>query len=1067
MDPAAIVAGAWHRVCAERRTLRARAARTAHDDLDLLGAPQAADRSGVEAVVVELTDAVRSGRLGVDAARALACQAAGWSSVELAGRTGIPAATLRAVAAGPGAGWPPWQRGSEVLSIGVIGATGVGYYLDTVGRGVDDYYLRAEPGRWYGAAADGLGLGGTVTDADLHAVLAGRHPGTGALLGAPMGKVAAFDLTFSAPKSVSLLAELADPTTRAAVADAHRRAVAQAIGLLEAEAARGRRGHNGAVTLPVEGITAAGFDHRTSRAGDPQLHTHLLVANRARGVDGRWGALYGRAVFGWARTVGFAYQAALRHELTTTLGVAWRPVTAGTAELAAVPDTITAAFSTRRAQITAQLEAAGATSARAAQTATLATRPAKPDPVDPDTQRDRWREQARAAGLDLDVLDGLAGLGRQPTLVDAAALTRTLAGPAGLTARRSSFDRRAVIEAVCAAAPDGLQPRAVPGLTAAVLADERFVPTGSPGVLAGPTWTTVELLTTEARVLERVDRHRHAGLAVCPADTVTATLADRPTLAGEQADMVRRLTGDGHGVSVVVGPAGTGKTYALDAARHAWTAAGVDLVGTALAARTARALEAGTGIPSATLDQLLADAKRPGPQLHPALPPGGVLVVDEAGMVGTRKLDRLLAAAERTRTKVVLVGDPRQLPEIEAGGVLGALARTRPVIELAANRRQAETWERDALAELRAGRPDRAVVALSDHGRITLAPTSDDARHRLVADWTDSASPDATRRGDGGTVMVALTRADVEDLNARARTRLEDLGRLDPDRDTVEIRPGVVFGVGERVLALRNDRRVGLVNGTTGTVVSVGADGGLTLRPDRGPAQDIAVPAGYLADGHLTHGWAVTVHKAQGLTTGRAFLLGTDRLYREAGYVALSRAVERTDWYHVAPDDPGRSTTDELTRLLVRSRAQQLATPDPTTGPLDTVHPAAHTSQPASDRVRRHAREATVLADPGTHLIDALGPPPLAGTGRPRWAATAVLVDDYHARWPTTPHRLADTVEPRQPSVALDGPVDPLGPRPDSRHPEQLRDWTRARLAIADLRRHLGLDHDHSLGLDR
>ena len=949
-----------------------------------------------------------------------------------------------------------------MLSIGVIGAAGVGYYLDTVGRGVDDYYLRAEPGRWYGAAADGLGLAGTVTDADLHAVLAGRHPGTGALLGAPMGKVAAFDLTFSAPKSVSLLAELADPATRAAVADAHRRAVAQAVGLLEAEAARGRRGHNGMVTMPVEGVAAAGFEHRTSRAGDPQLHTHLLVANRAQGVDGRWGALYGRAIFGWARTVGFAYQAALRHELTTTLGVTWRPVTAGTAELAAVPDTLTAAFSTRRAQITAQLEAAGATSARAAQTATLATRPAKPAPVDPDTQRDRWRTQARTAGLDLDALHGLAGPGRHPAPLDPVGLTQTLAGPAGLTARRSSFDRRAVIEAVCAAAPDGLRPDTLPELAATVLADARFVPTGSPGVLAGPTWTTVELLATEARLLDRVDRHRHAGLAVCPADTVTAVLAERPTLAGEQADMVRRLTGDGHGVSVVIGPAGTGKTYALDAAHHAWTEAGVDVVGTALAARTARALEAGTGIPSATLDQLLADAERPGPQLHPALPIRGVVVVDEAGMVGTRKLDRLLAVAERTRTKVVLVGDPRQLPEIEAGGVLAVLARTRPVIELAANRRQAEGWERDALAELRAGRPDRAVVALSDHGRITLAPTSDDARHRLVTDWADTTLAPG-RPGDEGTVMIALTRADVDDLNARARTRLEDLGRLDPDRDRIKVRPGLDFGVGERVLALRNDRRIGLVNGTAGTVVAVRTDGGLTLRPDRGPAHDIAVPAGYLADGHLTHGWAVTVHKAQGLTTGRAFLLGTDRLYREAGYVALSRAVERTDWYHVAPDDPERSTTDELTRLLVRARAQQLATPDPATVPPGVDPHNPQTDDPA----RRRTREATVLADPGTHVTDTLGPPPLAGTARARWATVAVLVDDYHARWPTTARAVAEAAARRRPGNGLDGPADALGPRPDPRQPDQLRDWTRARLAVADLRRHLGLDLDRSLGIDR
>ena len=897
-------------------------------------------------------------------------------------------------------------------------------------------------------------------------MLSGRHPGSGELLGAAMGKVAAFDLTFSAPKSVSLLAELAPEATRRAVLDAHRRAVTDAVGLLEVEAARGRRGHNGTVTLPVDGVIAAGFDHRTSRAGDPQLHTHVLVANRALGVDGRWGALYGRQIFGWARTVGFAYQAALRHELTATLGLSWRPVTAGTAELAEIPTELTMLFSTRRDQITAELARTGASTPRAAQTATLATRPAKPDPVDPDIQRAAWADRAADAGLDLSILDlgvlhGLAGPGRRPAVPDPAALVSTMAGPAGLTARRSSFDRRAVIEAVCTAAPDGIPAVSLTPAADLVLADPAFVATGSPGMLAGPTSTTVELLAAEARILDGVTRRRDHGGAVCPAHTVDLAVADRAGLAGEQADMVRRLCADGHGVEVVVGPAGTGKTYALDAARHAWTTAGIDVIGTALAARTARALEAGTGIPSATVDQLLADADRPGTRIRSTLPAGGVVVVDEAGMVGTRKLDRLLHLAERSRTKVVLVGDPRQLPEIEAGGVLAALTRRHPVIELSVNRRQTETWERAALAELRAGRVDLAVTAIGDHGRITLTSTVEDARRRLVADWADTHTSQATPGQQPATaVMVALTRADVEDLNARAAHRLETLGFLDAARDTVDVRPGLSFGVGEAVLALRNDRRIGVVNGTTGTVTAVHPDtASLTIRPDhadpapnpsRGRADEIEIPAGYLDDGHLTHGWAITVHKAQGLTADRAFLLGTDRLYRETGYVALSRAVTRTDWYHVAPNSLERTPDAELTRLLTRSQAQHLATPDqPPLTLRAATHPAERQlgSTPRIDRPSRQVREATVLADPGDHLVETLGPPPLAGPTRARWAEVAVLVDDYRTRH------------------GLDGP-DPLGPRPDQRHPDQIRQWTLARVAIADVRRHLGVDIDHSLGLD-
>ncbi len=1068
LDPAGMVATAWQRASNDRRTLRARPPATPAGSLALC---PTRFRSGAAAWRRSSSSSPTRSGPGASASPRPG-RSGGRPRGGPAGRSRPAPGSQRPrcvpAAAAPSADSQPAARsvsrsaggGREVLSVGVIGAAGVGYYLDTVGAGVDDYYLRAEPGRWLGAAATALGGSGTVDETALHRVLDGRHPGNGELLGAAMGKVAAFDLTFSAPKSVSLLAELSSEATRRAVLDAHRQAVAQAVGLLEVEAARGRRGHDGAVTLPVEGVIAAGFDHRTSRAGDPQLHTHVLVANRARGVDGRWGALYGRRIFGWARTVGFAYQAALRHELTTTLGVTWRPVTAGTAELAEIPTELTMLFSTRRAQITAELARTGASTPRAAHTAALATRPAKPDPVDPDIQRAAWADRAADAGLDLGVLHRFDSPGRRPAVPDPAALISTMAGPAGLTGRRSSFDRRAVIEAVCTAAPDGIPAVSLTPAADRVLTDPAFVATGSPGILAGPTSTTVELLAAKARILDGVTRRRDTAVAVCPAHTVDLAVADRPGLADEQADMVRRLCADGHGVEVVVGPAGTGKTWALDAARQAWHHAGIDVIGTALAARTARALEAGTGIPSATVDQLLADADRPGPQrLHGVLPAGGVVVVDEAGMVGTRKLDRLLHLAERSRTKVVLVGDPRQLPEIEAGGVLAALTHRHPVVELTVNRRQTETWERDALADLRAGRPDVAVTALTGHGRITVAPTADDARRRLLADWADTHTRQATPGQPATAVMVALTRSDVEDLNARAIDRLETLGFLDADRDRMNVRPGVSFGVGEAVLALRNDRRIGVVNGTTGTVTAVHPDTtSLTIRPDhapnpsrgRGRGDEIEIPAGYLDDGHLTHGWAITVHKAQGLTVDRAFLLGTDRLYREAGYVALSRATTRTDWYHVAPDSLERTPDAELTRLLTRSQAQHLATPDQpplTLGAAANLAERQLGSSPGIDGSGRRAREATVLADPSEHLVETLGPPPLAGPTRARWAEVAVLVDDYRTRH------------------GLDGP-DPLGPRPDQRHPDQTRQWTLARVAIADIRRHLGVDIDRSLGLD-
>ena len=913
-----------------------------------------------------------------------------------------------------------------MLSVGIVSTGGLGYYMESVGSGLDDYYARTGPGRWTGAGAAQLGLIGNVEAGQVNLLGAGRHPRSGEELGTRPGKVTAFDLTFSAPKSVSLLAELPDPATRAQVAAAHRAAVEATLRLVETEGVLvGRRGHGGLRQVPTTGAVAAAFEHRTSRAGDPQLHTHLLVFNRARGVDGRWAGIDGRRLFAWAKTAGYVYQAALRAELTKRLEVQWRPVHHGTAELVGPTDAQLREFSTRRAQIEAALERAGATSAHSAQVATLATRPAKAEPVDADRQREQWRARAAAVGLDAD---RPAELGAEPGPQSVPTgspdeLAARLAGPHGLTEHRSSFDRRDVIRAVAEAAGAGDTPDRLAAHADRLLEHPGFTPTGTSSRHAGPLYSTVELIRIEKELLARAGRPTTGPVAVCPDRIIDAVIAARPTLSAEQQHMVRALCGSGDATAVVIGRAGTGKTFALDACRQAWADAGHPVTGAALAARTAAGLQAGTGIPSTTVDALLADIDRPGPA--GGLPHRGVLVIDEAGMVGTRKLGHLLAAAERSRTRVVLVGDPRQLPEVEAGGAFAALAARQP-IELTVNRRQEQAWERAALDDLRHGDVARAVTVYRDRQRITLTTDAETARDRLVGDWWAARA----ELGADRVAMMALHQADVDDLNARARHLRRAAGELAGPQ--VETGGGRVFAVGDEVLALRNDRRLGLHNGTRATVVSLDP---LTRHLEARTADDrtITIPAGYLDDGHLTHGYAVTAHKAQGLTTGRAFVLGSDRLYREAGYTALSRATQRTDLYQVqaAPPawQPAPTPDGDLTRVLSRSAAQSLAS-----------HPAPD-AQAVTDRTG--LRDAA-LADPGPHLLDRLGPPPPAGPGRDAWAAAAVAIDTYRQRH----HH--------------HGP-DAIGDRPAD--PAAHRDWAHAQAAADQLDRLLSVEPDRHLTL--
>ncbi|MGH9061641.1 MAG: MobF family relaxase, partial [Acidimicrobiales bacterium] len=268
-----------------------------------------------------------------------------------------------------------------MLSIGRVSPGGADYYTDAVARGAEDYYLGAgeAPGLWMGSGAGLLGLDGEVDETAFARLIDGCHPATGARLVAEHDRrVAGLDLTFSSPKSVSLLWALhPDELVRAQVAEAHRAAVADAVDYLESDAVFARRGRNGQYRIPTRGLVAAAFGHRTSRAADPQLHTHVVAANLVCDHAGRWSAPDSRSLFRHARTAGFVYQARLRYELTTRLGVEWGPVRSGQADVAGVSRETIERFSTRRAQITGRLAERGLSSPNAARVATLATRPTK------------------------------------------------------------------------------------------------------------------------------------------------------------------------------------------------------------------------------------------------------------------------------------------------------------------------------------------------------------------------------------------------------------------------------------------------------------------------------------------------------------------------------------------------------------------------------------------------------------------------------------------------------------------------------------------------------------------
>src|SRR3954452_24477440 len=350
-----------------------------------------------------------------------------------------------------------------MLSIGRFAVGQAGYYLEqaqgsvtragALRSGVEDYYLGGAEaaGGWTGDGARALGLAGEGDAIRLDRVLGGEHPASGDPLGRVVtGRVPGFDLTFSAPKSVSVLFGIGGDELRGAIRDAHDRAVADALRYVERHAAMTRRGRGGMHVTAGRGLVAAAFRHRTSRAGGPQLHTHVLVANSVLGADGLWSTLDVRRIYAHAKTAGYLYEARLRSLLTHQLGVEWGPVRNGIAEIDGVPPTVLRAFSRRRADIEAELERRGATSAAAAQVAALHTRRSKDYRVTPERLVPEWRERAAQLGLTHKVIRALRGRVDSralPTEVVEEVYSR-LTGGTGLTEQRATFTRREVLRAL-------------------------------------------------------------------------------------------------------------------------------------------------------------------------------------------------------------------------------------------------------------------------------------------------------------------------------------------------------------------------------------------------------------------------------------------------------------------------------------------------------------------------------------------------------------------------------------------------------------------------------------------
>jgi conjugative relaxase-like TrwC/TraI family protein len=758
-------------------------------------------------------------------------------------------------------------------------------------------------------------------------------------------RVQAFDHCFSSPKSVSLLAAGGGPHTRRLLAEGRAEALTVAIGYLERHGLGVRRDHNGTDRHHAAGgLVAVAFEHRMSRAGDPNSHTHVLVQNAAQGPDGRWTALDSDRLYAQLMAADHLYLAAERAALTQRLGVRWGPVDerSGAAEILGLDDRrLIERFSKRSEQIDQWLADHGLSGIKASSAAAVATRAPKDHSESEQSVYQRWgRELAEQGVGERQLAEVCSGRrGRPATRTELDAVLDTLSGPDGLTEQASTFTRAEVVDALAKRLP--VAPSAQEALTQAETAADRFleeraVRVGHDRRLGVDRFSTPELLTLERQLVTGATERAGERCAVVRPAVVRQVL-DRHATAGEdQAAMVRDLTQGGGGVAVVVGRAGSGKTWALGLAREAFELDGYQVLGTAPTGIATVGLAEEGFTEARTVDRLLLDLQRGRVEL------GGrtVLVVDEAAMVGTRKLAPLLSHAERVGAKVVLVGDDRQFASIQAGGGFRALRLRLGASELTVNRRQVEAWEQRAIDDVRAGNLEQAIAAYAEHDRIRAFEARDDRDRALVSDWWQ-----AHQAGER-PVIYSHRRAQVDQLNGVCQRLRAEAGQLGHERLAVGDRS---FAAGDVVVLGANaPDRLGVVNGTTAVILDLDVPGrAMTVRTlEDEPPRVVRLPGWYL-DAQVRPGqsrrvdlaYARTDMRSQGRTERRALLALDGAEDMQGGYVQLTRSTQRTDLYltvgpePLGPDDERphpsmepRAPEELLARVLARDGSKTLAT---------------------------------------------------------------------------------------------------------------------------------------------
>jgi len=801
-----------------------------------------------------------------------------------------------------------------MLSIGAMKGGQHSYYLELAR---EDYYLNGgePPGHWHGQGAASLGLSGEVTADALTRLFEGYHPTEPRSLIQQQkyqdGKRAhrpGWDLTFSAPKSVSVLWSQADFETRQAIQSAHFAAVKAALNYLEDEAAITRCGKGGREKVKAN-LVVATFEHHTSRAQDPQLHTHALVMNVCTHGEGRSGTVESRPLYRTKMAAGAVYRAELSAQLEHSLGLTSERH-GNLFEVKGIPKSIITEFSKRRAEIEKVLTETGHTSAAAAAVAALDTRSTKGH-VAQEELFPQWQQVGAAHGWGSAQANHLVRTAVAPRRNRQEEMSQALQRAAERATQQQSFftvrDFTQLLAEEC-------QGRRL-GAKELRAARDSFLFNSPEIVKLGrykreQVFTTQATLEEERALLQAVEKSQQAQQTGVSTQTAESVIATRQVFSDEQASALHHVTVAGGSIRMVAGMAGTGKTTLLHASRLAWELEGFNVYGAALSGQAAKGLERGSGIKSTTLHQTLMDLENG----HLRLSEKSVLVVDEAAMVGTHMMHRVVEATEHAGARLVLVGDAGQLQPIDAGGPFAEMQRRLGASTLEDIKRQHEDWARDAVKKFAAGEAALGLRAYAERGLVEVCDDRRSAMESLIGSWKEQG---IQRPGD--QLILAGTRLEAAILNRMAQEERRKAGLLSgpsvaiPDSNES-------LATGDRVLFTQKSRLYGVENGDRGAVLAIDSEGLLSVRLDSGELVRFSLKHYE----HVRPGYAMTTHKGQGATTENTFILaGGSMQDRELSYVQVSRSRRETRIF-IDVEEAGESLT-RLARQMSQSRQKEMA----------------------------------------------------------------------------------------------------------------------------------------------